>query len=157
MYRDAQCVYWNMHMFTHAPTTGAQKVIKYIVSGRWPSNHRGLDGLQKSGNAPASIHHHLLELSYSCGNGSFPHLWGPPHHPHITALNTSQNPADRVVLCCSGFTLDLVEMALPPAKAKPQQACHGSACTNTKTAETIMFSSWIVVRPKTLHFTGFKM
>lgn len=41
-------------LFT-APETEAQKVIKYIVSGRWHRNHDGPDGLQKSGNVPGSI------------------------------------------------------------------------------------------------------
>lgn len=40
-----------------------------------------------------------------------------PHHPDITALNTSQNPAlsdavllDRMVLCNSGFSLHFAEI-----------------------------------------------
>lgn len=106
--QGARRSYWNMHMFTLAPETEAQKVIKYIVSGRWHWNHDGPDGLQKSGNVPGSIHHHLLDLSYSCGNDPF---LGLPHRPHITALNTTYQlqcccpySADRVVLCNSGFT-----------------------------------------------------
>lgn len=78
------------NVFTVVPEAETQRVIKYIVRGRWHRNHDGPDGLQKSGNVPESIHHQLLDLSYSCGNDPFPAL---PHHPHITALNTTQNPA----------------------------------------------------------------
>lgn len=73
--------------------------------------------------------------------------------PWQQAHRCCAGPAGGAVLCCCGFTLDLVEMALPPAKAKPQQACRDSACTNTKTAETTVFSSWITAGPETLRFT----
>lgn len=66
----AKRVCWNMHMFTVTPKQSHRRWLNtsLVADGR--------DRHKKSGDVPVSLQRHLLELSFSCGNGSFPHLWG---------------------------------------------------------------------------------